>query len=82
MCFLTNEDDNYWGISAKEDDNIRKEVGRKEGRKEEAIRDVALRMLEKGMEIEQIMNFTGLTKEAITMITQEPRLLLLPSCIA
>jgi hypothetical protein len=32
MCFLTNEDDNYWGISAKEDDNIRKEVGRKEGR--------------------------------------------------
>jgi hypothetical protein len=37
MCFLTNEDDNYWGISAKEDDNIRKEVERKE----EAITELA-----------------------------------------
>ena len=41
------------------------EEGIKEGKT-----DVAKRILEKGLEIEQIVNFTGLTKEEIEELTE------------
>lgn len=48
--------------------------GIKEGREigiQEAKTDIAKRMIEKGLEVEQIVNFTGLTKEEIKELAEK-----------